>query len=192
MLVIGWPPKIEDWVQKTIGAGRFLVVASPAYWAAHGIPERPRDLKHHQCMPIRALDGTVMDLWAFRRGEEHESVSAAGWLTTSNAHRELAIAQAVAGRGVLRVIDWATLRELDDGTLVQVLRDWESPEAIPVNILYRASMRRLPRARLFIDYVAEGFRQLEARRGGHIDGSEPPRWMRGRYRRSSASLAQPD
>lgn len=192
MLVLGWPPKIEDWVQKTIGAGRFLVVASPGYWATHSIPQRPSDLEDHSCMPIRALDGTVMDLWSFRRGDEEEAVSAAGWLTTSNAHRELAIAQAVAGMGVLRVIDWATLRELESGTLVQVLQDWESPEAIPVNILYRGSMRRLPRARLLIDYVAESFRQLEARRGGHIDGSEPPRWMRGRYRRSSASLAQPD
>lgn len=192
MLVLGWPPKIEDWVQRTIGAGRFLVVASPAYWAAHGKPERPSDLKHHQCMQIRTLDSTVMDLWAFRRGEEEETVTAAGWLTTSNAHRELAIRQAVAGMGVLRVLDWATLGELADGSLVPVLGDWESPEAIPANLLYRASMRRLPRARLFIDYVAESFRQLEAIRGGHIDGSEPPRWMRGRYRRSSASLLQAD
>ena len=190
MLVLGWPPKIEDWVQRTIGAGRFLVVASPGYWAAHGKPEHPRDLERHRCMPIRALDGTVMDLWGFKRGDEEVSISASGWLTTSNANRELAVTQAVAGQGVLRVIDWATLHELKSGLLVEALTDWQSVEAIPVNILYRATMRRLPRARLFIDYVVEGFRELEALRGSHIDSSEPPRWMQGRYRRASASLGR--
>jgi len=104
-LVLGWP-KAEDLVCRRLGAGRYMVVASPAYWAAHGIPARPKDLEQHVCLPIRGIDGTVMDVWTFSRGEEQESAIARGWLTTSHAHRDLFIELALAGHGVLRVLDW--------------------------------------------------------------------------------------
>ena len=92
MLVLGWP-KAPDLVCRRIAAGRFIVVASPAYWAAHGMPERPMDLERHVCLTIRAVYGAVMDAWRFSRGAEQETVRARGWITTSSAHRELAAAR---------------------------------------------------------------------------------------------------
>ncbi len=186
MLVLGWP-KVEDLVQRRIAAGRFLVVASPAYWAAHGMPRRPRDLERHVCLPIRSVDGTVMDVWAFTRGTEHESLLARGWLTTSNAHRDLVIELALAGHGVIRILDWTNLPELASGSLVRVLEDWESTEAPPVNLLYRASVRRIPRVRLFIEFATELFRELDQVRGTGVVGTERPRWLWRHHGRVSAS-----
>lgn len=186
MLVLGWP-KVEDLVLRRIGAGRFWVVASPAYWAAHGMPGRPKDLERHVCLPIRAVDGTVMDAWTFTRGAEQESVIARGWLTTCNAHRDLVIELALAGHGVVRILDWTELPELASGALVRALPDWESTEAPPVNLLYRASVRRIPRVRLFIDFATELFGQLDRQRLRPVVGTERPRWLQRRHGRASGA-----
>jgi LysR family transcriptional regulator for bpeEF and oprC len=189
MLVLGWP-KVEDLVLRRIGAGRFMVAAAPAYWAEHGMPQRPKDLERHVCLPIRAVDDTVMDVWTFKRGDEQESVVARGWLTASNAHRDLVIELALAGHGVVRLLDWANLPELAAGTLVRALEDWESPEAPPVNLLYRASVRRIPRVRLFIEFATELFRELDLVRGQRVVGTEPPRWLGRHYGRASAIMTR--
>lgn len=188
-LVMGWP-NLPNLVQRRIAAGRFIVLASPDYWARHGTPRRPKDLEHHNCLPIRALDGTVMDLWKFQRGEEEEAVMARGWLLTSNAHREMVISQALTGEGVVRVLDWTNLHDIASGALVRALVDWESPEAPPVNLLYRASVRRLPRVRLFIDFVTELFLELEAIRGQPVAASGRPDWIGRHLGRSSEMLTR--
>jgi DNA-binding transcriptional LysR family regulator len=186
MLVLGWP-KVEDLVLRRLVAGRFLVVASPAYWAEHGMPRRPKDLERHVCLPIRAVDGTVMDTWTFARGTEQESVVARGWLTTSNAHRDLVIELALAGHGVIRLLDWTNLPELASGALVSALQDWESTEAPPVNLLYRASVRRIPRVRLFIEFATDLFRELDRSRGQQVIATERPPWLWRHYGRASAN-----
>ena len=189
MLVLGWP-KVEDLVLRRIAAGRFWVVASPRYWAEHGMPQRPKDLEQHVCLPIRAVDGTVMDAWTFTRGSEQESVIARGWATTSNAHRDLVIELALAGHGVVRILDWTELPEIASGSLVRALPDWESTEAPPVNLLYRASVRRVPRVRLFIDFAIELFHELDRVRGREVIGTDRPRWLRRHYARASASVTR--
>lgn len=176
MLVLGWP-KVQDLVLRRIAAGRFLVVASPAYWDRHGMPRRPKDLEQHVCLPIRAVDGTVMNAWSFTRGAEQEAVTARGWLTTSNAHRDLVIELAMAGHGVARVLDWTELPALAAGALVRALPDWESSESPPVNLLYRASVRRIPRVRLFIEFAIDLFRNIDRVRGSAVVGTERPRWL---------------
>ena len=185
-LVMGWP-KVEDLIHRRIAASRFVIAASPAYWAAHGMPRDPRELEHHVCLPIRSVvDGTVMDLWTFTRGDETVSVAVKGWLTTSNAHRDTVLDLALAGEGVVRLLDWTDRDRFESGALVRALADWESPEAPPVNLLYRASVRRFPRVRLFIDFAIELFREIEVARGQHVKASEAPPWLWRRLGRASA------
>lgn len=138
------------------------------------------------CLPIRAVDGTVMDAWAFTRGAEQASVVVRGWLTTSNAHRDLVIELALAGNGVARILDWTESADLASGSLVRALADWESTEAPPVNRLHRASVRRVPRVRLFVDFATRLFGELDQRRGRSVVGTERPRWLGRRHGRASA------
>lgn len=71
-----------------------------------------------------------------------------------------------------------------------MLEDWESTEAPPVNLLFRASVRRIPRVRLFIEFVTELFRELDRVRGKGVLGTERPRWLRRRYGRVSAIMTR--
>jgi len=183
-LVMGWP-KVADLIHRRVAAGRFIVAASPAYWATHGMPRHPSELEHHVCLPIRAVDGTVMDLWSFSRGAESASVAVKSWLTISNAHRDTALELALAGEGVVRLLDWTDRDRFESGALVRALADWQSPEAPPVNLLYRASVRRIPRVRLFIDFVTQLFRDIEQQREARTPASPMPRWVRATRARAS-------
>ena len=158
MLVLGWPKRSEDLVHRVIAASRFTIAAAPSYWAEHGLPARPLDLERHACLPIRTPEGEVMNLWAFRRHGAEESAQVRGWITTSNAHRDLVVDLALAGHGVVRLLDWTNRDLFASGRLVPTLVDWESLEAIPVNLFYPPSARRLPRVRAFIDFAVELFR----------------------------------
>lgn len=190
-IVLGWP-QAPHLVQKQIGAARFVILASPTYWATHGIPQHPSDLRHHNCLVVRALDGTAMDLWTFERDGVTESVAVGGWLMTSNSHRDIAMDLALNGEGVVRALDWASRPEVASGVLVPVLVDWQSPEAPPVNLLFRASVRRIPRVRLLIDFIAEtlGERATALRTGSaHLDR---PSWLNRRFARASSGRLLPD
>ncbi len=189
-LMVGWP-QFPNLVHRRIGAGRFIVVAAPQYWSRHGMPQRPKDLERHVCLPLRSVDGTAMDLWSFTRGDEHESVTARGWLVTSNPHREITMQLTLAGEGVMRVLDWTNIDSLANGVLVRALSDWVSPEAPPVNLLYRPSARRNPRVRVFNEFVIDLFRELEALRGQKVPASGRPYWFGRRYGKSSVMLSRP-
>jgi DNA-binding transcriptional LysR family regulator len=188
-LAMGWP-NLPNLVQRCIAVGRYTVLASPDYWARHGTPQRPKDLERHNCLAIRSLDGTVMDLWEFRRGQEEEAVTVRGRLLVSNSHREMAISQALAGEGVVRAIDWTNLGDIASGALVPALGDWESHGAPPVNLLYRASVRRTPRVCLFIEFVTEVFQHLETIRGQPLAASGRPDWLGHHYSRASVVLTR--
>ncbi len=188
-LVMGWPQQVEDFVCRRIGATTFVVVASPAYWQVHGLPEHPSQLEQHNCLCIRSNSGSVMDLWHFRRGEERVSVSARGWLTVDNTHRDMVRDLVLAGVGVARLLDWHQRpgREVPRGLLVPALTDWVVDEVPPVNLLYPPSARRIPRVRAFVDWVAQLFADVELERQRPLPATPVPRWLKARRPRASAT-----
>lgn len=194
MVAIGWP-QVDQLVKRQIAASRFVVAAAPSYWAAHDVPQHPGELVRHTCLSIRGVDGPVLDKWSFARGAEHAAVAVNGWLTATNAQRDVVLDLALQGHGVVRVLDWASRAELASGALVPVLQDWESSEAPPVNLIYPPQMRRVPRARAFIAFVTEVFEQVDAARGRPLQAGDRPAYLRRHYGKTSdvrASRARVD
>ena len=189
-LLLGWPQNIGDLVLRRIGAVSFVVCASPAYWALHGMPQHPRELERHNCLAIRGNVGTLMDLWHFRRGDERVSVTARGWLVADNQHRDAIRDVAVAGGGVARLTDWHKRKghEIASGALVAALTDWELTEVPPMNLLYPPAVRRTQRVRAFIEFATQLYRDIEQEREPQAPASGPPRWLKGRRARASSTL----
>jgi LysR family transcriptional regulator, regulator for bpeEF and oprC len=133
--------------------------------------------------------GPVMDLWHFRRGDETVSVSVRGWLLVDNAHREIVRESAIAGAGVARLLDWSKLggRRFNADELVPALAGWESTEVPPISALYPPSVRRIQRVKLFIDFVAQLFRDSERR----TPMTTPrPHWLQSMKSRASTTRAR--
>ena len=187
VLVMGWPQQVGDLVSRPLGATTFVVVASPAYWAAHGLPRHPHDLDQHNCLCIRANTGSVMDLWHFRRADERVAVTARGTVIVDNVHRDMVRDLVVSGVGVARLLDWHQRpgREVSRGLLVPALTDWVVDEVPPVNLLYAPSVRRTPRVRVFLDWVVQVFAEVERERLRPLPATAMPHWVKMRRLRAS-------
>lgn len=186
-LVHGWP-EAGDLVHRRMGLAKSLIVASPAYWAAHGVPQHPEELQRHACLLLRNPAGILLDLWEFERGDEKVAVKVSGWLCSNG--REILLEAVVAGEGVARFNQLTSSLQLQSGLLVPVLAEWEVKASPPVNLLYRPNVRRTPRVKLFIDFMTQVLHDLEAdgRNLPPLPNAELPYWHQRGYGRASAAL----
>jgi DNA-binding transcriptional LysR family regulator len=181
----GWQEQ-PDLIRVPIGPSRYCVAASPAYWAAHGQPQRPRDLVGHPALLYHS-GRTVLDCWCFQRGDEEESVTMQRRLST--AHRELLVQAALAGCGVARLIVPPQLRQ----GLVAVLADWTALEAPPLQVLFRAQHRSTARVRCFVEFAARALRrQLGEGQPAPMPSRRPDWWdRRGRSSSTGTRASSP-
>jgi LysR family transcriptional regulator, regulator for bpeEF and oprC len=186
LVMLGWPDTL-NLVQRRIARMRLVICAAPDYWAAHGVPQRPRDLERHVCLIFRDPKGVLLDLWEYERGGVKEAVAVSGWMVSD--HRDVILDAVLAGEGVARFTELPVRAHLQSGRLVPVLLDWETKDAPPVNLLYRAGQRRTPRVRVFVEFLTDLFRRLEEARADSSAAqlpSERPDWYRRAYGRASA------
>ena len=186
-VLLGWPAN-TGLVQRVIAQTRQLTCASPAYWAANGVPQRPNDLQRHVCFTFRNPEGTVIDLWRYKRKGVEESVVVNGWLSSN--HRDVNLDTILAGEGVGRISDLSAQAHFASGRLTPVLLDWEMMDAPPVNLMYRPNQRRNSRVKVFIDFVTGVFRDLEAAReqGVSVRAVDRPDWYGRRFGHVSATV----
>lgn len=144
----------QDMIAVPIGprTQRFAAAAAPAYLAAHGQPQHPRDLLDHACLRGQFSSG-AMTAWEFERDGEIVRVDPSGPLIVRvGAATDLAIDAAIAGTGIILLFeDW--LRPyFARGTLMPVLQDWWQP--FPGPFLYYPGRRLVPAPlRAFIDFI---------------------------------------
>jgi DNA-binding transcriptional LysR family regulator len=185
-LRMGWVDA-DGLVLRRLATERFVVCAAPAYWAAHGMPQRPSDLRNHKCLLLRNALNSTMDLWEFERGAERESVVVQGQLIAGNAHVFACEELGMAGLGVVLAGELGGADLLAAGKLVPVLADWNLTFRPPVSLLYRSSARRIPRVKCFIDFFEEHCRTLEASRQHALPPGVRPVWTKRGYDKTSAS-----
>ena len=183
-----------DQVVRVLARPRLVVCAAPSYWAARGLPTHPRDLEHHNCFVLRAVRGTAMDYWPFERDGEQEAAVVDGWMMVSNVNRDLAVAAALAGEGVVRSLDIVLEEHLRSGRLVAALNDWSATDAPSVRLMVRPAAMRLPRVRATVEFLKETFADVE-RRCMALPGARsqptPPAWVHSaRFRQASAAAGR--
>ena len=130
-----------------VGEVRRVVVATPAYLAAHGEPRAPADLAQHAVVHVAGRP--VSSEWRFRAGRHERVVRVTPRLTVNEI--EAALVAVRAGHGVTRVLSYQVAEELAVGTLVRLLRAYEPP-ALPVSLV-TASIDPPPRVRAFVAHA---------------------------------------
>jgi DNA-binding transcriptional LysR family regulator len=132
---------------------RRWVVGTPAYFARHGTPKRPRDLKDHACLCYSYLASG--ETWRFTnaRGIE-EGVTVKGPLSATNAE---ALGFALdAGLGIALQPDFLAWDALRQGRLTTVLDGWSAPP-IAVNLLTPPGGPRAARVAVLLDFLVRRF-----------------------------------
>jgi DNA-binding transcriptional LysR family regulator len=128
---------------------RFIVVGSPAYFAARGKPEHTDDLRQHACLRWRRSSGALA-LWSFNDNGRAIEIAVSGPLIANDFPTMLG--GAVEGIGLAQLPEPMAADGLRAGKLVHVLEPFAP--MIPGVFLYYPSRRQImPKLRAFIDHV---------------------------------------
>lgn len=130
--------------------------ASPAYLARCGTPRTPDDLEGHEMVGLLAPDSPDIIPLAFGVDGEVRRMTLPTMLTVTGP--ETNVASACLGLGLIQVPRYRVSAELAGGALVEVLADFPPPP-LPVHVLYSHTRQLSPRLRVFIDWMAEQFRE---------------------------------
>lgn len=130
---------------------RFVVVGSPAYFAANPPPRTPGDLVGHRCIRARWPNGGLYR-WEFAQRSETLSVDVPGVLTLDEP--TLTREAVLAGAGLAYMREAWIAQDLAAGRLVRVLNEW-MPSS-PSLCLYYQGRRNVPASlRAFIEVIRE-------------------------------------
>lgn len=127
-----------------------LMVASPAYLAARGRPERLDDLGHHICIRDTNMRGDgawpLIDAGGLRR----IPVTGPFLVNSARMARDLAL----EGEGIALCPDYLVERDLAAGRLERILPETSSP-LLDIHAVYLGQRRLARRTRAFLDFLVE-------------------------------------
>ena len=173
-------------VSLRLADNRRLCVATPAYLARAGVPERPSDLNHFECLTLSS-EASQTRGWAFRvptvalqpapkgaekdsqKGSQKDTPLEEQQRTTELVHFKPAGSLdcsdgqvlhdwCLAGLGIAWRSTWEVAQDIAEGRLVEVLADFSAPP----NGIYALFPQRkhLPlRVRLWIDFLKHTYGQ---------------------------------
>lgn len=136
--------KIADF-QRTI-------CASPAYLRRYGTPRTTEDLAKHTCIVFPML---TTRRWPFRTSDGVGYAEIAPRVVTDSS--ETAVRLALDGVGIVRLGDVIVGDCIRRGHLVPILADVHDAEPVTLSALYLAGRHRLPKVRVFLDFLTERF-----------------------------------
>lgn len=132
------------------GDQREAAVASPAYLAAHGTPEHPRDLVNHRCIGWRPAPQSAPYRWEFEEDGNIFDVAVEPQITTNDLW--FMLRSALAGAGITFATEETFRPYIESGQLVSILEDYLPP--FPGFYLYFPQRRNMaPKLRALIEHV---------------------------------------
>lgn len=141
----------KDMIAVRVGPPlRHLVVATPEYWARHGRPAQPRDLREHPCVAYHKLSSGGIAPWEFEKDGRELRQRVEGPLICNSS--DLALSLVRQGGCVSLHMEEDVAADLRTGRLEAVLEDWTPPfDGVH---LYHPSRRQSPPAlRALIDFL---------------------------------------
>ena len=141
---------------RNLGHSRRLLVAAPAYLAAHGRPAAPQDLSSHEGIRMTNVAGSDTLVLQGPDGARH-TVPFGGRFRVDHG---LAAREAlVAGRGIGSAHRWLVDDLLSAGRLEVILPDY-APLSVPLNMLIVPQRAGIARVRLLVDFLVEQIRGI--------------------------------
>lgn len=129
---------------------RMAVLASPAYLARRGAPERPADLAAHDCIAYRFASSRVIAAWEFVVDGRDVSFTPEPRLAANTM--PFAAMMAARGAALAFLAEDLVKDQLRKGTLVKVL-DTYCPTYEPLHLYYPSRRLAPPKLRAFLDFV---------------------------------------
>ncbi len=142
----------DDLVAIPLVKWHMIIVGTPAYFQQHGTPKTPENLKAHNCIGTR--HETTVSGWPFAINGDIERIRVEGDFSVNR--NPLIKHTALQGKGLAWLPSYVVYRELQSGTLVRVLSDFEPP-AFSFHLVYVYQKAMPLRQRRLIDFMKDWF-----------------------------------
>ncbi len=136
-----------------VGSVRRVLCASPDYLARRGVPRAPADLSRHETIAFGS--GASEPEWKFERRGKRIVIAPRARLFVNSV--DVAVAAAVAGHGIVRLLSYQVDAEVRAGQLQIVLASYE-PAALPVQVVHAGGKRVSAKVRRFVDLAVTRLR----------------------------------
>jgi DNA-binding transcriptional LysR family regulator len=127
---------------------RWLVVASPAYFARHPVPAMPQELTQHNCINMRLPTHGGFYIWEFAKDGKDVKVRVDGQMVFNNL--ALRLQSALDGLGLAFMPEDQVRPHIEAGRLVAVLDDW-CPATSGYHLYYPSRRHPSPAFTLMVD-----------------------------------------
>jgi DNA-binding transcriptional LysR family regulator len=132
---------------------RWVTVASPAYLAAQGEPANVAALQNHACLAVRNLrSGRLVD-WQFLQDGQLRQVTPPTRMVFDCG--DPLVEAAIAGIGIVQVMDFAVADALADGRLQRVLQPFEG-RSRALSLIYPPSRQHSPKLQVLSEALLAG------------------------------------
>lgn len=134
-----------------IGEVRPLICAAPSYLAQRAPPAHPSELQDHWCIGLN--EAGTQELWRYRENtasRRTRAVRVTCRLSLNSA--AAAIGAAERGMGIVRPLSYQVERQVANGALVVLLREYEL-ESVPVHLVLHPGKSTRGAVRAFIDHA---------------------------------------
>ncbi len=140
-------------IAKKLATISTVVVASPEYLQRNGIPEKPEDLVHHkECV----YGHRRISSWRYTKPDgSEEKVELKPRMFTTNG--EFLRDVVLAGEGVLKIPRFIVYKNLQEGSLTEILSDYGWDE-LPMHVVYPPTRHLSSRVRAFVDFLDDRFK----------------------------------
>ncbi|NKL53983.1 LysR substrate-binding domain-containing protein [Rhizobium leguminosarum] len=132
---------------------RRVIVASPAYLDAKGIPKTPQDLANHNCFSFNFRRS--LNEWPFRNPGTSEvyrlPVTGNTAVNSGMVMRRLCL----SGSGLGRVGQFHVQPDIDAGKLIPLLEEYNPHDMEQIHAVFAGHEHLAARIRAFIDFLAE-------------------------------------
>ena len=139
-------------IARRVAPCRTVTCASPDYLARRGRPEKPEDLRDHDCLLYANM--AQPREWPLLGPAGLQKVKVEGPLLANNG--DVLCGAALGGMGIARLPTFIVGRHLREGRLEAVLPGFPVPEQ-GIHAVYPHSRNLSVKVRVFVDFLAERF-----------------------------------
>ncbi|MGP1250050.1 LysR family transcriptional regulator [Serratia sp. CY33802] len=142
-------PSDSRLVARRLGTCRKVFVGAPGYFSKVGIPRKPEDLTSHARLHYRFPSTGKLDVWPL--GDKTEMIpERPASMVTNTLDPQVCFAE--QGLGIAYLPEIAVRRQLEQGSLVTVLDDYDR-ENMVFHVLWPSGRHLSVKIRLFVDFV---------------------------------------
>jgi len=142
-----------SFMARKIGEDKRLICAAPSYLARHGTPQRPEDLRRHNCIVSR--DHAYLNRWSFKVDDQVVEIDVRGRVAVSEGEAQMQLA--LQGVGIVRLTGLTLAQAIRDGTLVPLLGAFSAEEAVTIHAVYPHRRHLAPKVPAFVNFLIEKF-----------------------------------